>query len=175
MIAPFTSAIPELVRQRLQSRRDKLTKDQGLAASLGYPVRRREGAPETYAVPTVRRKVPAARPPVAGGARKPEPTLTMEEYEHILSVVSNMVVVMERSPQAFAGMKEEDLRQHFLVQLNGQYEGQATGETFNQPVKGARLANSSTPRTRSAVELVRNIRNMTGGRGHLGRPYPSCP
>ena len=28
-------------------------------------------------------------------------------------------------------MDEEDLRQHFLVQLNGQYEGQATGETFN--------------------------------------------
>jgi hypothetical protein len=28
-------------------------------------------------------------------------------------------------------MQEEDLRQHFLVQLNGQYEGQATGETFN--------------------------------------------
>jgi hypothetical protein len=28
-------------------------------------------------------------------------------------------------------MNEEDLRQHFLVQLNGQYEGQATGETFN--------------------------------------------
>jgi hypothetical protein len=28
-------------------------------------------------------------------------------------------------------MEEEDLRQHFLVQLNGQYEGQATGETFN--------------------------------------------
>ena len=28
-------------------------------------------------------------------------------------------------------MREEDLRQHFLVQLNGQYEGQASGETFN--------------------------------------------
>ena len=55
----------------------------------------------------------------------------MEEYEHILSVISNMVHVMERSPQAFKGMGEEDLRQHFLVQLNGQYEGQATGETFN--------------------------------------------
>ena len=36
-----------------------------------------------------------------------------------------------RSPSAFKGMKEEDLRQHFLVQLNGQYEGLATGETFN--------------------------------------------
>jgi len=42
-----------------------------------------------------------------------------------------MVTVMERSPVAFGSMREEDLRQHFLVQLNGQYEGQATGETFN--------------------------------------------
>jgi hypothetical protein len=38
---------------------------------------------------------------------------------------------MERSPAAFASMDEEALRTHFLVQLNGHYEGQATGETFN--------------------------------------------
>ena len=42
-----------------------------------------------------------------------------------------MVAAMERSPRAFRKMNEEDLRTHFLVQLNGQYEGQATGETFN--------------------------------------------
>lgn len=61
----------------------------------------------------------------------PEPVLGMQDYEHILSVIRNMIVAMERSPRAFKGMKEEDLRQHFLVQLNGHYEGQATGETFN--------------------------------------------
>ncbi|MBX8827723.1 hypothetical protein HBA93_19140, partial [Ochrobactrum sp. SFR4] len=38
---------------------------------------------------------------------------------------------MERSPSSFATMQEEDIRQHFLVQLNGHYEGKATGETFN--------------------------------------------
>ena len=38
---------------------------------------------------------------------------------------------MERSPEAFKAMDEEALRQHFLVQLNGQFEGKATGETFN--------------------------------------------
>src|SRR5207302_8442880 len=43
----------------------------------------------------------------------------------------NMASVMERSPSAFASMDEEALRSHFLVQLNGHYEGQATGETFN--------------------------------------------
>ena len=39
--------------------------------------------------------------------------------------------VMERSPKAFHGINEEALRTHFLVQLNGHYESQATGETFN--------------------------------------------
>ena len=42
-----------------------------------------------------------------------------------------MTHVMERSPSAFATADEETLRQHFLVQLNGHFEGQATGETFN--------------------------------------------
>jgi hypothetical protein len=55
----------------------------------------------------------------------------MAKYEHILTVIGDMSAVMERSPQSFSGMKEEDLRHHFLVQLNGHYKGQATGETFN--------------------------------------------
>jgi hypothetical protein len=45
--------------------------------------------------------------------------------------MSNMVRVMELSPRAFGDMGEEDLRWHFLLQLNAQYEGNATGETFN--------------------------------------------
>jgi len=55
----------------------------------------------------------------------------MQVYDHILTVLQNMAHVMERSPSAFRAMGEEDLRQHFLVQLNGQFEGTATGETFN--------------------------------------------
>jgi hypothetical protein len=55
----------------------------------------------------------------------------MGHYDHILGVILNMVVVMERSPGSFARLDEEALRTHILVQLNGQYEGQATGETFN--------------------------------------------
>jgi len=55
----------------------------------------------------------------------------MEEYENILSIMRNMVRVMEQSPKAFENMGEEDLRTQFLVQLNAQYEGRATGETFN--------------------------------------------
>ena len=57
--------------------------------------------------------------------------LSTDDYEHILAVMTNMVFVMERSPSAFTAMDEEALRSHFLVQLNGHYEGQASGETFN--------------------------------------------
>jgi len=42
-----------------------------------------------------------------------------------------MVRVMEQSPEAFSSLGEQDLRTHFLVQLNGQFEGRASGETFH--------------------------------------------
>src|SRR5258706_1644712 len=45
--------------------------------------------------------------------------------------MKSMVRVMELSPHEFHEIGEEALRSHFLVQLNGAYKGQATGETFN--------------------------------------------
>lgn len=126
----FNSQLKQKIRQRVESRRQKILKDQDMVASLGVPLRKREGMPMTYASPIVRKKINTL-PPASTTAYKPEPVLETAQYEQILSIISNMVMVMERSPSAFHSMKEEDLRQHFLVQLNGQYEGQATGETFN--------------------------------------------
>ena len=82
-------------------------------------------------MPEIKRSA-APRPiPSQGVAVQPDPTLEMEHYDHILTVVKNMVKVMECSPKAFKELDEENLRFHFLVQLNGHYEGMATGETFN--------------------------------------------
>ena len=55
----------------------------------------------------------------------------MDNYEYILSVLSSTAMFMERSPNTFKGMNEESVRDLFLALLNGHYEGQATGETFN--------------------------------------------
>jgi len=130
-VSSFNASLRDKARIRIEARRQKLLKDQNLVASLGFPLKQKDDALRTYVVPTVRRKVVISMPTASTAPFVPEPRLDMQEYEHILSVISNMVAVMERSPNAFCGMKEEDLRQHFLVQLNGQYEGQATGETFN--------------------------------------------
>ncbi|HMH00003.1 MAG TPA: hypothetical protein VK555_01255 [Terriglobales bacterium] len=52
-------------------------------------------------------------------------------YKQILEIIQNMSIAMERSPTAFAKLEEEHLRFHFLIQLNGVYEGEAMGEAFN--------------------------------------------
>ena len=126
----FNRCIQEKVTRQIEERRSKVLNDRGIVEDLGFPLKRRSHAPITYVTPAVKKRIPRL-PPVSAEPYQPEPILGMEQYEHILSIMSNMVLVMEHSPRAFKDMREEDLRQHFLVQLNGHYEGQATGETFN--------------------------------------------
>lgn len=122
--------IETATRAYVEERKARLLRSKNLVASLGFPINRRPEAPTTYRAPEVRRRLSPVRPQVVAPF-KPEPTLDEAEYQHILNVMDNMTKVMERSPHTFQKMGEEDIRQHFLVQLNGQYEGQATGETFN--------------------------------------------
>ncbi len=127
----FNSELRQNIENRIKTRKEKLLKDQGLVADLGVPLRKRDDALTTYAVPVTPKKVVPQIPPASTAPFKPEPTLEWGEYENILSIILNMVMVIERSPSTFTDIKEEDFRNHFLVQLNGQYNGQATGETFN--------------------------------------------
>lgn len=122
----------QTVSARVGTRREKLLRDRGLADSLGFPIRARKDSASSPGEPLRRRRIAAPLPPTSSrGSYRPEPALAARDYEDILRIVANMVAVMERSPHAFTMMGEEDLRQHFLVQLNGRYEGDATGETFN--------------------------------------------
>lgn len=134
-ITPFNARLNGLALDRLQQRKQMLLQDNSLAESLGFPLRPRVDAGATYSAPVVPKKLPIRRTTSAAAPLRPEPVLKMEHYEHILGVVSNMVLVMERSPRSFSRLDEEALRTHILVQLNGHYEGQATGETFNSEGK----------------------------------------
>jgi hypothetical protein len=121
-------------RTYVEQRKAQLLRSKNLVASLGFPMKRRAEAPTTYKAPEVRRKLTPVKSQTVAPF-KPEPTLDETEYQHILNVMDNMTRVIELSPHTFRGMGEGDIRQHFLVQLNGQYEGQATGETFNFQAK----------------------------------------
>jgi hypothetical protein len=128
--AQFNRQLEGLVTSELKVRKERLLAAAGMTAAIGLPLKKREGIPLTYSVPVARR-VPKIEQIKISGSFSPEPALATEDYEEILRIMQNMVQVMELSPHAFHNMGEEDLRSHFLVQLNGAFKGQATGETFN--------------------------------------------
>lgn len=127
----FNTQIQSIARAAIENRRGKLLRDRNLLSDLGFKMKEREGESRTYAAPEVGRKLSPALPLASATPFKPEPTLVDADYNHILNIIQNMVHVMERSPSEFISMNEETIRSHILVQLNGHYDGQATGETFN--------------------------------------------
>ena len=121
---------PDQIKAALERKRIKAQSATSAVADLGIPFKRRDNPP-TFTVPTTRRATPTSRPKVPTESYKPEPVLDISEYEHILEIIKSMGLVIERSPSSFAKLDEEAIRTHFLLQLNGHYEGSATGETFN--------------------------------------------
>ena len=135
MIDTYNSNLLKVAEQTIEQRRNRLLAQSQRVAALGIPIRRREDAPKTYAIPTVRKIAKPQLPPASSTPFTPEPTWAMEQYEQALKIMQDMTLVMERSPEAFRTMNEESIRQAFLMQLNGQFEGKATGETFNMSGK----------------------------------------
>ena len=135
MLDSYNNKLPDTAEQTIQQRRDRLLAQSKRVAALGIPIKRRTDAPTTYAIPTNRKRVLPIFPQASVAPFVPEPTWAMDQYEQALKIMQDMALVMERSPEAFRTMDEEALRQHFLVQLNGQFEGKATGETFNMSGK----------------------------------------
>jgi hypothetical protein len=130
-VAGLHDQLPNQAKSVIETRRKKLLADRNLVGSLGFKMKESPDRRQTFTAPEVRKKISPTLPAASSAPFKPEPALSDADYEHILDVLQNMVQVMERSPSAFATMDEESIRSHFLVQLNGHYEGQATGETFN--------------------------------------------
>jgi hypothetical protein len=77
---------------------------------------------------------------VPTGRYAPEWELAEKEDQHILSVLRGMAKVVERNPHSFRSLDEVAIRDHFLLQLNGHYEGGATGNTLNRAAKTHILA-----------------------------------
>jgi hypothetical protein len=128
-IAPFNASLRNFIVARLRQRVDAAEKTRQIRAGLKYPLRRRDDAPQTYKLPEKPRQLSLQT--TAAAKQKQEFSLHESDYQEILRICTSMSLVMEKSPTVFAEAEEEHIRVHYLVQLNGQYQGAATGETFN--------------------------------------------
>ena len=130
-IYKFNDDIKLLVESKIDTRKDKLSKDIALIKEIGYPIKKYNGVEETYAIPLKRKVIAIEKPIPKTESYIPEPILKLDDYDEILRIISNMALVIERNPKAFRNLDEEDIRTFILMFLNGQYQGNATGETFN--------------------------------------------
>jgi hypothetical protein len=135
-IQPFMQQLEVDARDAISRRKERILLSRSIASSIGYPLRHREGDFVSHISTDVGRRIPERQAPRNNrDAFAPEPALDEKEYQHILRVLSDMTVVMERAPTAFKHLDEEDFRDFFLAVLNTHYEGNATGETFNKSGK----------------------------------------
>ena len=123
--------VQSVAEQYVRDRKRRVLEQADLVSALGLPLKRRPDAATTSAIPMVRKKRPVVVPPTPKKAFKPEPALPDTEYNYILDVIDRLSQTIERNPTTFVNMKEEQIRDLILVNLNGHYEGHATGETFN--------------------------------------------
>lgn len=127
--------VPDSIRRLVEDRKERVRNRRDLAGALGFPLEKRADAPPLVPVKrkpigVARRETSTARPPYAD-----EPALSDQIFEDAIGVVRSTIRAMECTPSVASGKLEEDLRDQILVQLNGTFEGAATGETFVQSGK----------------------------------------
>jgi hypothetical protein len=134
MIPRFNQMLLERAKEEVQARLNEMSQNKQAAARVSQQsklaVRKRQDGTDQVVVPVQRKQIVLNKPPEPKTPLS-EYVLGMAEYDDIIKTISSMVKVMERTPSVFAPMDEEPLRTILLVALNGLYEGQATGETFN--------------------------------------------
>jgi hypothetical protein len=126
----YNSGLNRFITDLIQNKKGRSESNIATLNSLNLPIKRRDSIPETYTIPSTRIRRPELQSSTAK-SKEISPSLAQSEYEFILSVIKDMSVAMERSPRTFKKLNEEEIRDFFLILLNGHYKGSATGETFN--------------------------------------------
>ena len=131
LLDQYHGGIPGQVRSTVEHRRAEVEKLHGLTASFNIPMVKKTGMPEFKPIEIAKRITrPLPRPPAAG--YKPEPAITNETYEELLAIIRHAGASFEGTPQTYAPLGEEGLRDNVLSHINVVFEGKATGETFRK-------------------------------------------
>lgn len=133
----FNISVESIASQAFDARKQQLLKKSGLMVALGVPIRKTPDIPETFSIPAKRTKVipTKTKPQVTEKGYTPEPSLDDSIYQQILRIIHDVGKQFERLPSTYTGKEEEHLRDHILLILEPNFEGSATGETFNKSGK----------------------------------------
>lgn len=163
-ILNFNSSIGQQITQAFDALKAHLLNKNNLIAALGVPIRKLAGTSSTFAVPAKRTPAIASlpKPDVTAKGYTPEPTLEITIYNQILKIIHDVGKQFERLPSTYSNKEEEHLRDHMLLILEPNFEGSATGETFNKSGKTDILL-----RYENSNVFIAELKFWTGQKGFL--------
>jgi len=130
----LNDSLRQSITTLINQRRQQVLQKNNLLASLGVPIKKKDGVAETFSVPNPKLKDKIiVKPVVYEKDFKPEPALDDNNYRKILKIINDVGKNFERLPSTYKGKSEEDIRDHILLILDPNFElGSASGETFNK-------------------------------------------
>ncbi len=136
-VEQFNSSLESQIKSAFESKKSRIKEKSGVLASLGVPIKKSSATSPTFSVPAPqkRKKVILSKPQVNEVGYSPEPSLDQSVYNDILQMIHDVGKEFERLPSLYANKEEEHLRDHFLMMLEPNFNGSATGETFNKTGK----------------------------------------
>jgi len=136
-IIKFNASVEQAASQSFDSRKQQLLKKNDMIAALGVPIKRNDSTLSTFSIPAKRIQAIASKPKpqVSEKGYKPEPTIDDSIYIQILQFIHDVGKQFERLPSTYNDKEEEHLRDHILLILEPNFQGSATGETFNKAGK----------------------------------------
>jgi len=102
-IKQYNNNLESQITAAVKSRKADLLKQSNLLASLGVPIKKSPNAPDTFVIPTLRKKAIIKKPTAPDTSFKPEPTLDSSTYSEILKICHDTGVEIERHPGIYNG------------------------------------------------------------------------
>jgi hypothetical protein len=138
-INKFKESFFDSVNTIFQSRKNELLKTNELLQTFNVPIRKNTNVSETFTIPSMERRKQIICEPILDNKtivrNKPEGRLDDITYTQILKIIDDMGKEFERLPSLYKNKDEETLRDHMLMLLQPNFQGSATGETFNKSGK----------------------------------------
>lgn len=127
----FNNFLKGYARGQVNIRKDKVSKFYNIAKTLEIPLV--QSNPKIIElIKSGRNIIPLEKRNISNEL---EYAISNEAYEEILNFIKHEGSTFERTPETYSLLKEEQLRDVILSQLNGVLKGKATGECFRKKGK----------------------------------------
>jgi hypothetical protein len=131
LIENYNNGIRTRIEQSIRVRKERLKKHEDIIDFIGIPLKKRDGVPE-YKKIDITKRIIKPLPSASKDGYKPEPGISIDDFEYILNIIRHEGRTFESTPKTFNVHNEEELRDILLAHLNGHLQGNATGETFRK-------------------------------------------